>query len=518
MATSSPPDSSISISSLLASCSLGSSRGSASSGSSIAYKDKMFDSASKALEAYIEDYEESLLSPLTSTGKIHIYPSADPGSAKKKGSAGRHIRQKHASGRRYAVRDPDLLSLTTDDLLGFPSDGSLPFSEASERKHHKNVKKRHGTSLRNHSPLSSPLMLSSRTNLSHLHHDSHSLDLQHLKDDFKVKDKNISLIMDRENHPYYNHLNSPYLSRNSALSRSYPRWLTSQKSDLGVSGITSIPGVRYPLWLKDHGLLDDYDDKIAQNLQRSSEDVPTLGSFKNTQDCFSLDCLSSRFYGPQSQLGDESVNSGNCVGRRLHPDLSDLDALRHLHVPLKNGACELPVRKPEGFDPLQKGSPQPAGNNGSPRTEDVLEGERSWEKIPYTLKSPVPVICDPESIKELETPIKSNLADFFNNGLKEASMSGSFSGGNHHGPVEALKHMLFNLQAFQQNFTPAQSTEQGKELHLACVEAESELQKVDQEIFPVNKSLQKALQHLSRLKELVGDGITKEDQEQCGEK
>uniref|UniRef100_A0A8C8SMB7 Chromosome 18 open reading frame 54 n=1 Tax=Pelusios castaneus TaxID=367368 RepID=A0A8C8SMB7_9SAUR len=110
------------VSSLLASCSLNGSN--SSSNGLIHYKDKVYNSASQALEAYIEDFDQSFLSSDASTGQICIGQSTpkdfkSSGYVKPNSIASSFLRQ--------TVCDPDLISLTTDDLLAFPPDGSLPF-------------------------------------------------------------------------------------------------------------------------------------------------------------------------------------------------------------------------------------------------------------------------------------------------------------------------------------------------------------------------------------------------------
>lgn len=59
-----------SVSSLLASCSLSGSNSSNSDGS-FQYKDKLYSSASQALQAYIDDFDLSQMYPRASTGKIN---------------------------------------------------------------------------------------------------------------------------------------------------------------------------------------------------------------------------------------------------------------------------------------------------------------------------------------------------------------------------------------------------------------------------------------------------------------
>ncbi|XP_044150672.1 lung adenoma susceptibility protein 2 [Bufo gargarizans] len=478
MATSSSPDSSVSISSLLASCSLRSSNHSdgVRPAATIQYKDRLYDSASKALEDYIMDYEAA------STGQITVRPSTTLTSPTRR--ARPSVRRTRPLTRsRYVARDPDLLSLTTDDLLGFPPDGSLPFSQASERKRRKNLKTQYGFSPQVTS-VTSPLTHSSLrgTALSTLDLRDHRLrsqDFQRLKE--TTQRDHSWRETEREND------SGLYNNVTSVLYKSYPRWLTSQKSELGVSGITSIPEVRYPVWLRDHRLLDDVDNHLTGALHR---DGP--GS--------SLDHLQIPRYDLR---GYKAVNSSSFRDSMKPPARSDLDIVQHLHTPGKNR----PVQKSEqtGDVTRQDLSQEPPCYNQSPRTEDILEVERSWEKVPYSYKSPVHVLCEDEESKGLKA-FKSNLVeDFLKDCVQQEKAANTFSGGNHHGPVEALKHILFNMQAFQQNFNQETSTEHLKEFQKISTEAETEIQKADQEIFPVNKSLQKALHHLSRLKELVGD-------------
>ncbi|XP_075041543.1 lung adenoma susceptibility protein 2 [Mixophyes fleayi] len=519
----SSPDSSISISSLLASCSLSKSSVSTKSVGSIEYKDRLYDSASKALEAYIEDHEESLNSPIASTGKITIRQSAHLSSAKRRGmkySKGRH---KHPSPRRRcAARDPDLLSLTTDDLLCFPSDGSRSFSQASEER--KTVKKHYGSSLKNRTTLSSPLTASNgRTTFRSLgleDHSLHSLDLQccRVPEPFIKERRKMAHVLaesDRENNPtLYNNPNSPYMLNGSTFCKSYPRWLTSQKSELGVSGITSIPDVKYPLWLRDHGLLNGSESQSTSIQFRSPEDGSVPQTYKYLYGSSSLDwpdCLHAPIYDlSRGEQGYKMVNSSSCMDGKKHSQPSDLDIIKHLHTPQRNDPSDLPVQRLEPeIDISKKEFTQLPHDNGSPRTEEVLEGERSWENIPCSFKSPVPVLDE-----ETKGPLKlSVIEDFLNDCVKQESNAATFSGGNHHGPVEALKHMLFNMQAFQQNLNQDGTSENTEQCQKISAGAKSEIQLVDQETFPVNKSLQKALHHLSRLKELVGDQNMKPNQE-----
>ncbi|XP_063816033.1 lung adenoma susceptibility protein 2 isoform X2 [Pseudophryne corroboree] len=470
MEQSSSPDSSISISSLLASCSLSSHSGSSHSVGSIKYKDRLYDSASKALDAYIEDHEESLHSPIASPGKITIRPSPHHSSAKTRAYPKVRHKQPSSSRRRYVPRDPDLLSLTTDDLLCFPSDGTLPFSQASEEKRWKAIKKHYGSHLTSHTAAPSPFASSNRgaTFQPYELHD-HSLgylDLQSHKvhDAFgKLKRKSMVILPETDtenNHALYSNLNSPYLPNRSTLCKSYPRWLTSQKSELGVSGITSIPDVKYPVWLRDHGLLDGTDSRIPSRKCMSPENssIPrTLNYLHGSSSLGWQDLVRTPFHDLCiDERGYNMVHSGRCMDGKKNSLHSGFETIKHWHTPLKSHPNDLPDQNLEqAVEVSKKDSSQLPHNNGSPRTEDVLEAERSWENIPYSFKSPVPVLDE-----ENRAPLKSSLVeDFLNDCAKKENKATTFSGGNHHGPVEALKHMLFNLQAFHQNFNQEKTPE-----------------------------------------------------------
>ncbi|XP_053557098.1 lung adenoma susceptibility protein 2 isoform X2 [Bombina bombina] len=500
MATSesSSPDSSLSISSLLASCSLESSKNSSRSVISVQYKDKLYSSASKALDAYINDFDESLTSPNASTGKITIRTSVIRHRTKKKVSKNYSevTRRNHLSStRKHVSSDPDLLSLTTDDLLSFPSDGSLPLSQSYhyEQRFLGNERKRHGPHSNMHTPLRTlqqAASLNQRTKLNFHKTPEHNGFTDALYRGSKKE--HAPYRTERENKPlFYSQTEAPYSLKETAthdLSKSYPRWLTSHKSDLSMSGITSVPDVKYPVWLRDYGLLSD------------SDSITKCETFKSNNHCsFPQTSHKHESLGLQSNTRVPNMHSHEEIKKRTKKGQtyhSDLDIYEHLSK--------------HTLDVSRKKSQNPLKNNVSPRTEDVLGAERSWEKLPFTLKSPVPVLCEED--QTLEASTKSNLVNnFLNDCLKndDQIMTSTFSGGNHHGSVEALKHMLFNLQTFQQTLNQCKTTAQVDDFEKISKEADSHLLDFDQEMSPVNRSLQKALLHLSRLKELVGDSSIK---------
>lgn len=137
----------------------------------------------------------------------------------------------------------------------------------------------------------------------------------------------------------------------------------------------------------------------------------------------------------------------------------------------------------------------------SPCSLDKLEAERSWENVPVTFKSPVPVKADDRLQQSSGTQCINEILEDF---LSDENQSSTLSGGKHHGPVEALKQMLFNLQAVQESFNQNKNREPKEEIKQVSEDDFSKLQ-LKENMIPITMSLQKALQHLSRLRDLVDD-------------
>ncbi|XP_008579171.1 PREDICTED: lung adenoma susceptibility protein 2 isoform X3 [Galeopterus variegatus] len=348
-----------SVSSLLASCSLNGSNSSNSDGS-FHYKDKLYSSASQALQAYIDDFDLSRVHPGVSTGKINT----DEGSTNmpqfsnciyKPNNAFENLDyKKHSNSlsyRRLTINDTDSISLTTDDLLKLPADGSFPFTyigqgHRTSRKNKKCVQRLGPLDIEKNSKFQEPFTPRGKDNLA--------------------------------TPVVYTHING------------------KQRGD------------KIELLIL----------KAKKNLEQCTEELP------------------------RSMKKDDSP-------------------------------CSL----------------------------DKLEAERSWENIPVTFKSPVPVNSDDNPQQTSRAKYAEGvLEDFLNNDNQTCTLSG----GKHHGPVEALKQMLFNLQAVQESFSHNKTSEPKEEIKQVSEGDFSELQ-LKESMIPITRSLQKALHHLSRLRDLVDD-------------
>ncbi|XP_053263923.1 lung adenoma susceptibility protein 2 isoform X2 [Podarcis raffonei] len=505
------------VSCLLADCSLSNSSCSLKSHSSIQYKDRFYRSASQALEAYIEDFDLSLASPEVRPGKICLIQStrkdlrSSEDSFKRKyalekfeqqailGSAAPHLRRKNAY-------DADMLSLTTDDLLAFPADGSLPFIHAAALRPVPQSINQNRKSLTASASCAHQASSFGNEKVSNFPENPSSPPYQHSSRNVYTQHR---FQRYDSGHSVKDHLMEEDNSE-SVFHKNYPRWLTSQKSDLSVSGISSIPSFKYPVWLKSHNLLPESSNE-SSTWAPGGEDGTTF--LENSR---------------RLMRSQNDVERSNHPGRSGHNDLLDQ---QHEHEVQRNCHYDIPSAyftpqglkhrrsiTDEGTDLIlqktretQETSADELTNalkmDGSPCTVDVLEAERSWDNVPIGLKTPVPVCCEEDTFPQ--NPKAGIVNEFLEDCLKNVGQEDTFSGGNHHGPVEALKLMLFNLQAVQHSFNQNKTAGQKEELKKTFLDEDVEFKLHDHDIIPV-KSLKRALHHLSRLKGLVDDPSGKE--------
>ncbi|XP_012370220.1 lung adenoma susceptibility protein 2 [Octodon degus] len=501
-----------SVSSLLASCSLSSSN-SSSSGGSFHYKDKLYSSASQALQAYIDDFDLSQMYPSASTGRINIDESganiphfssyiSKPTNAFENLDHKEHSR--FLSYGREPINEVDSISLTTDDLLRLPADGSFPFTFVGPghrtRKKSKKYIRRSGSLDIEKNPnfqevftpvdmdnLVTPVVCTNRKQCGRLKNPK----LTH-KTNKCVFDSSLSFSKE-----------SFKDSSEDGLENNYPRWLTSQKSDLNVSGITSIPDFKYPVWLHNQDLLPNAKSQRVSKEEhcspRHSYQAQRTG-FRNKVDCLGCSLEPSSF---SKSLCDDKRLVNECKCDSEHSQHKCENPLPgQSKKPFSGDKIELLILKAKrNLEECTEGLPRSMKKDGSPCSLDKLEAERSWENIPVTFKSPVPVNSD-DSSQQTSTAkcAKEVLEDFLNND----NQSSTLSGGKHHGPVEALKQMLFNLQAVQESFNQNRTIEPKEEIKQVPEDDFSKSQ-LKESMIPITRSLQKALHHLSRLRDLVDD-------------
>ncbi|XP_023386773.1 lung adenoma susceptibility protein 2 isoform X5 [Pteropus vampyrus] len=297
-------------------------------------------------------------------------------------------------------------------------------------------------------------------------------------------------------------------SSENSLEKNYPRWLTGQKSDLNVSGITSIPDFKYPVWLHNQDLLSDTNSpriykifKEDQCSTRHSYQAQRTSRLMSKLDCFDYSFepsnISNFLSGDKGLVNEYKYDSAHSQCQCENPLLPGQSK-----KPFSGDKIELLILKAKkNLEHCTEELPKSMKQDDSPCSLDKLEAERSWENIPVTFKSPVPVNSG-DSLQQASMAkcAKGYLEDFLNND----SQSCTLSGGKHYGPVEALKQMLFNLQAVQESFNQNKTTEPTGEIKQVSEDDFSKLQ-LRESMVPITRSLQKALHHLSRLRDLVDD-------------
>ncbi|XP_034565983.1 lung adenoma susceptibility protein 2 isoform X2 [Notolabrus celidotus] len=232
------------------------------------YRDKEYESASAALDAYITDFERSRQSRESSTGKL-VLPQSPRSTPSRAGVS--TLRNKDVLRERLTERELDFLnlpvsslhhrsnrdrlSMTTDELLSIPHDGSMPITHTSAFIQ--------GLVSRSAAP--QPRFTSSRPahrtwDRPGCSHTTPGLNLHHshptrahrsfigrqgaamLRPDADVSSGSYSRSAHRA-------ARSERADPSSSLLH-LPHWFTSNKSEMNFSGITSVPDLKYPAWIQ----------------------------------------------------------------------------------------------------------------------------------------------------------------------------------------------------------------------------------------------------------------------------
>ncbi|KAL0963232.1 hypothetical protein UPYG_G00351470 [Umbra pygmaea] len=533
----------------------------------IKYADRDYESATEALDAYIADFEKSRHVPETSTGRLQVQKGRiSHDNQPRTGFRNRDVLRDSLTDRELdllnlpvgVIRrgDPESLSLTTDDLLVQPCDGSLPVTRTSA------YLTQSGSYRPGCNSLKSSLCSAERPWLNRSHHVKPRLHRSHHKFPRDSRGEGRPGRTQRlvsstgfnvqgnlpPHHSLYHQTPSPKDTPGLSSHQGYPRWLTSHRSNMDFSGITSIPDMTYPAWLQE---VDDIP-----------KDIPTIGQdvSQKTHPCRTqtrplppqTPPSSSRIPSWLSELEasyEQTEEVQDSDGGRFEPffssgckQLPDHQNLRELrlhfaesltvaalgertsnfHHLLRDDKIETLTLKAENALNCQfldlNNQRQNITGNSLGGSEDILEADRSWDNPAFTFKSPVPV-------GGAEDPLI--LTETHQGEAASGSCSSGYSSRKHPGPVEALKQMLFSLQALERQVTPDNGTTEQEVLlkdtltpcQTPTMDNSSkkaaddsniqikmpETQVEDIETCSGGQSLQRALRHLVRLKSLVED-------------
>ncbi|XP_005170303.1 lung adenoma susceptibility protein 2 isoform X5 [Danio rerio] len=473
----------------------------------ITYRDKHYSSASAALDAYISDYQQSLGSR---TLQLHTHTRTRKDTDVLKSSlTDRELSVLNIPTR----RDSDRLSLTTDDLLDLPNDGSLPVTRTSALlTRSESFPVEHSFNSRPCSHLRPTFLKCSLCPPAELAKTLHGA---HLRSQSKAPPPNILPANQR-------------LPLDTPTYRNLPRWMSSHRVPPWV---TELEEGRSQTEVKDHS----GEDVSLRELRLQHTHSNTLQT-ANTPPLFKAKTLHGAHLRSQSKAPPPNILPANqrlpldtptyrnlprwMSSHRVPPWVTELEEgrsqtevkdhsgedvslrelrLQHTHSNTLQTANTPPLFKDDRIGSLilraeqMLNSPSFAVSdavkelNASADTEEALDVDRSWDNPPVAFKSPVPV-----GIAE-EPPAAEDLQ----RSKSAASGSSGYSSRNHPGPVEALKHMLYRLQAVEQKISQSQHS-----ITDSADTAEQETEAVDA---GSGESLLRALHHLERLKTLVDD-------------
>ncbi|XP_070707076.1 lung adenoma susceptibility protein 2 isoform X2 [Pempheris klunzingeri] len=229
------------------------------------YGDKNYDSASAALDDYIADFEKSRVNRESLTGRLvlpHSRPSV-PSRPKVSNLRNKDVLRENLTDREldflklpvsslHHRSNRDRLSMTTDELLSIPYDGSMPVTHTSAFI--KGLFSQSGAS----QPCPSCSQPAHRLSSSHAtprlshHHPHPSRTPRGSRCRGRAGTATLKPDVDMSSVSCYRSAHRAAGSEWQGPSSSLhlPLWFTSNKADMDCSGITSVPDLKYPAWIK----------------------------------------------------------------------------------------------------------------------------------------------------------------------------------------------------------------------------------------------------------------------------
>ncbi|XP_071198241.1 lung adenoma susceptibility protein 2 [Salvelinus alpinus] len=544
----------------------------------IRYRDRDYESATEALEAYIADFDRSLHTSETSTGRLQLQKSLISSTLPRTEFRNKDVLRERLTDRELDFLNlpvgsghrgaSDCISLTTDDLLVLPCDGSLPVTRTSAfltqsgdyplgQSSHSNSWSSMRPRPNNSSHIKRCLHYSAPHNTPHKLYQSRAVtqaEETQKTEPFTGPRVKGSLWPQPQHGLYHQTTDSP---GPFSPHHDYPRWLTSQKSEMDFSGVTSIPDLKYPAWLQECDNVPKDIPTTNINLSESHKKTQHRGwgptqtlppsprppSWLGELEASYEELKEGQKYSNGGHL--EDVSGSDDDRQRLLRGEADHRTLREFRLHFSErlalaaeGERSTDFHKVFGDDKIESliskaekvlNSPSLGLNTNSQLqnspslgltsqlqkdmghspggSEDVLEADRSWDNPVITFKSPVPVGGAEDTLVTTE-PLRDR---------KDEAASGSCSSGyssrKHPGPVEALKQMLFSLQAVEQQVSLENDTTE-KEVtsengSTPTVEGGTQPLTItrsdDYDTAFGGQSLKRALHHLGRLKSLVED-------------
>lgn len=370
-------------------------------GSSVTYNHREYESASAALDAYIADFDRSRCGN-AALGMGLVLPTSSFNRTSLSTLRNRDVLRERLSERELdflslpvsSLRhrsNRDRISMTTDELLNLPNDGTEPITHTSAYLH----------GLISKSRASQPIRTLRCSRCGDLHQDT--LFISTMKTDPRSA---LSVP-----HP-------DWLYSRDQSSMHLPHWLSSNKAAVDCSDIHSLPDLPYPPWIQHCSAgQSEKGYEHGQSQHTNIEEFPASApSWVNDLD------------DDQPEDSEVALRS---LRLQLAEHISTLTAeTSTVHSLYRDQKMDALIQKADRvLDSLQnsaKGSPQPPVSPD--RTEELL-------------------------LQDLEPSVSPTAQDRL--------LSPDATASSQPGPIEAVKQILFRLQAVERELQRRQNHQQG---------------------------------------------------------
>uniref|UniRef100_A0A096M8L6 Lung adenoma susceptibility protein 2 n=1 Tax=Poecilia formosa TaxID=48698 RepID=A0A096M8L6_POEFO len=474
------------------------------------FRDQDFESASAALDAYIADFDRSCQQCRSLTASL-VLPRSQP--ANHRTARNRDVLRERLTdweldflslpvSSLHHRQNRDRVSMTTEELLSIPCDGSLPVTHTSAFIR--------GILCRSQGSEPVPSCARSRLGSSHVAH-------QHRHLDPEPPDQNQNRFPARTSRSR-GKLQTDRLSQSADIPASahraadlhLPHWLTSNKSVLGCSEVSSLPDLTYPSWVLRAAEPPPWEERgdappgaargrapsWVLDLEKDGELKAAPAQLRGRSKCVvqaegeqTLRELRLQLAEHISALTAEGNGSGGLaapfrVNRRETINIRNPDECNDKFEPVGGDGvcCSTCCVNDSGGNQNKLASLASVSPVG---TEDLLRSS--------------PLRCSSSSLTSGATELESDQTL-----LDEEALSSGYHGNDtctQPGPVEAMKQMLFRLQAVEAELQRQRIDANGQKT------PEKQEADVDPELqsFPGSPSLKRVGLYLNRLKMLVED-------------
>nr|XP_020456858.1 lung adenoma susceptibility protein 2 [Monopterus albus]XP_020456859.1 lung adenoma susceptibility protein 2 [Monopterus albus] len=465
------------------------------------YRDKNYDSASVALDAYIADFERSHQNSGSLTGQLVLphSPLSTPSRPRVHTLRNKDVLRESLTDRELDFlnlpvsslchRDNrERLSMTTEELLSIPYDGSMPVTHTSAFI--QGLLSQSGTSRRGYKASAELRSSHAAPRLNHSH--------PHL-----IRTPRSCRSRGRPDAVPFNTLDGSFKSAHKAAGSQWenppsslhlPRWFTSNKADMDCSEMSNVPDLKYPAWIQhcdlnesppppESELWNDHAPRTrAPSWVAELEDDDPNQTWPQADSQQTLRDLSLQFAEQISLLATERKSS-------------DI-----METPFTDRRIEALIQK---VDQVLNSLSQSCGRPDSPA--DSVHPVNTEELLLSSPSRCAPFSLDSEAAGGVTEAQPDRGAQ-----ARECSLHGN-SIWKQPGPVEALKQMLFRLQALEAEVKQQQRQQQASLAPTLAGRLQTEGTPMEQgpegefelEGLSGGLSLERALHHLSCLKLLV---------------